>query len=58
MIFRDGKHLTLKGVFESLNLSAYDLSIDTLDMHVSTTCGFVRCFNLRRLNVVSEMIGT
>ncbi|KAG2182456.1 hypothetical protein INT43_007386, partial [Umbelopsis isabellina] len=33
VIFRDGKHLSLKGVFESLNLSAYDLSIDTLDMH-------------------------
>lgn len=25
--------MTLKGVFESLNLTAYDLSIDTLDMH-------------------------
>ncbi|KZV73172.1 AMP deaminase [Peniophora sp. CONT] len=33
VIFRDGKHLTLAQVFESLNLSAYDLSIDTLDMH-------------------------
>lgn len=35
VIYRDGKHLTLSGVFQSLNLSAYDLSIDTLDMHVS-----------------------
>ncbi len=26
--------MTLKEVFESLNLTAYDLSIDTLDMHV------------------------
>lgn len=34
MIFRDGHHLTLQQVFESLNLTAYDLSIDTLDMHV------------------------
>lgn len=34
---RDGKHLTLKEVFESINLTAYDLSIDTLDMHVSRT---------------------
>ena len=35
VIFRDGKYLTLKEVFESINLTAYDLSIDTLDMHVS-----------------------
>lgn len=34
VLFRDGKHLTLKEVFESVNLTAYDLSIDTLDMHV------------------------
>lgn len=33
VIFRDGKYLTLREVFESLNLTAYDLSIDTLDMH-------------------------
>ncbi|RKO97339.1 hypothetical protein CXG81DRAFT_16054, partial [Caulochytrium protostelioides] len=33
VIFRDGQHLTLTQVFESLNLTAYDLSIDTLDMH-------------------------
>lgn len=32
---RDGKELTLAEVFESINLTAYDLSIDTLDMHVS-----------------------
>jgi AMP deaminase len=32
---RDGKQLTLREVFESINLTAYDLSIDTLDMHVS-----------------------
>ena len=36
VMFRDGKHLTLKEVFESINLTAYDLSIDTLDMHVSS----------------------
>ena len=34
VLFRDGKNLTLRQVFESLNLTAYDLSIDTLDMHV------------------------
>jgi len=33
VIFRDGKHLSLQEVFQSLNLTAYDLSIDTLDMH-------------------------
>ncbi|KXN87062.1 AMP deaminase [Leucoagaricus sp. SymC.cos] len=33
VIFRDGHELTLEQVFESLNLTAYDLSIDTLDMH-------------------------
>lgn len=36
VIFRDGKILTLAEVFESLNLTAYDLSIDTLDMHAHT----------------------
>jgi AMP deaminase len=34
VIYRDNKYLTLQQVFESLNLTAYDLSIDTLDMHV------------------------
>ncbi|PPQ82299.1 hypothetical protein CVT26_013962 [Gymnopilus dilepis] len=33
VIFRDGQVLTLSQVFESLKLTAYDLSIDTLDMH-------------------------
>ena len=33
VIFRDGKLLTLDEVFRSLNLTGYDLSIDTLDMH-------------------------
>ncbi|KAF7186314.1 AMP deaminase [Pseudocercospora fuligena] len=36
VIHRDGKYLTLREVFESLNLTAYDLSIDTLDMHAHT----------------------
>ena len=36
VIKRDGKFLTLREVFESLNLTAYDLSIDTLDMHAHT----------------------
>lgn len=33
VIFRDGKELTLEEVFQSLNLTAYDLNIDKLDMH-------------------------
>jgi AMP deaminase len=33
VIFRDNKYLTLAQVFESLHLTAYDLSVDTLDMH-------------------------
>jgi len=33
VIIRDGAELTLAQVFESLHLTAYDLSIDTLDMH-------------------------
>ncbi|KAJ2697990.1 AMP deaminase [Coemansia sp. IMI 203386] len=33
VIVRDGQTLSLRQVFESLNLTAYDLSIDTLDMH-------------------------
>jgi AMP deaminase len=36
VLFRDGKHLTLAEVFKSINLTAYDLSIDTLDMHAHT----------------------
>jgi AMP deaminase len=33
VIYRDGAELTLEQVFDSLKLSAYELSIDTLDMH-------------------------
>ncbi|KAH8593334.1 hypothetical protein B0O99DRAFT_627848 [Bisporella sp. PMI_857] len=36
VMYRDGKHLTLEEVFQSINLTAYDLSIDTLDMHAHT----------------------
>lgn len=36
VLYRDGKYLTLAEVFESINLTAYDLSIDTLDMHAHT----------------------
>lgn len=33
VIFRDNQLLTLSEVFQTLGLKAYDLSIDTLDMH-------------------------
>ncbi|OLY77992.1 AMP deaminase [Smittium mucronatum] len=33
VIIRDGQSLSLKQVFQSLNLTAYEISIDTLDMH-------------------------
>jgi AMP deaminase len=33
VIHRDGADLTLSQVFQSLKLTSYDLSIDTLDMH-------------------------
>jgi AMP deaminase len=36
VLYRDDKKLTLREVFESINLTAYDLSIDTLDMHAHT----------------------
>ena len=35
VIIRDGRALSLKAVFESLNLTPYDLSVDTLDMHAN-----------------------
>ena len=36
VMYRDGKHMTLEEVFESIDLKSYDLSIDTLDMHAHT----------------------
>lgn len=33
VIFRDGVYLTLKEVFESLQLTGYDLNVDLLDVH-------------------------
>eukprot|EP00953_Heterococcus_sp_UTEX-ZZ885_P012209 7004-Heterococcus_DN1.PRE.1 len=35
--FRDGQFMTLSEVFASLRLTAYDLSVDTLDMHANNT---------------------
>ena len=30
---KDGKPMTLKQVFQSMNLTAYDLTVDMLDVH-------------------------
>lgn len=37
VMFREGKEMTLQDVFDSLEMTAYDLSIDTLDTHVGKT---------------------
>ena len=34
---RDGRYLTLREIFESLNLTPHDLSIDSLNMHANET---------------------
>lgn len=47
VVFRDGKFLTLGEVFKSLHLTAYDLSIDTLDMHANDTFHRFDRFNLK-----------
>lgn len=57
VLFRDGKHLTLDEVFASIKLTAYDLSIDTLDMHVRPhvsmryTLILVLNYNYRRIPI-------
>jgi AMP deaminase len=43
----DGKPLRLCDVFQSLGLTAYDLSIDTLDMHCYDTFQRFDRFNLK-----------
>lgn len=55
VIFRDGRFLTLGEVFMSLNLTAYDLSIDTLDMHANNTFHRFDRFNLK-YNPAGEQI--
>jgi AMP deaminase len=47
VIARDGGALTLRQVFESLNLTAYDLSVDTLDVHAHDTFQRFDRFNLK-----------
>ena len=37
VIFRDGKELTLAQVFESLKMTAYDLSLDMMDVHADNS---------------------
>jgi AMP deaminase len=44
---REGKPVTLAQVFQELGLTAYDLSIDTLDMHADNTFHRFDRFNLK-----------
>ncbi|KAL8995785.1 MAG: hypothetical protein Q9169_004543 [Polycauliona sp. 2 TL-2023] len=50
VMFREGKEMSLQDVFDSLEMTAYDLSIDTLDTHVGE-----RTIHLRH-NANNEMI--
>lgn len=43
----DGQTLTLRGVFETLHLSPYDLNVDVLDMHAKNTFQRFDRFNLK-----------
>ncbi len=45
--FRDGRFMTLAEVFASLKMTAYDLSVDTLDMHANNTFHRFDRFNLK-----------
>lgn len=48
VIFRDGQYLTLKEVFESLDLTGYDLNVDLLDVHADkSTFHRFDTFNLK-----------
>ena len=47
VIYRDGKFLNLREVFESINLSGYDLNVDTLDMRADNTFHRFDRFNLK-----------
>ncbi|WOH13542.1 hypothetical protein DCAR_0833052 [Daucus carota subsp. sativus] len=48
VIFRDGQYLTLKEVFESLDLNGYDLNVDLLDVHADkSTFHRFDTFNLK-----------
>jgi AMP deaminase len=43
---KDGKPMTLKEVFQSMNLTAYDITVDMLDVHaVSLFYSFNSQFN-------------
>ena len=54
---RDGQALTLNEVFESLGFSAYELSIDTMDMHVSRLVrGFDSGTRTRRVELTSLFV--
>lgn len=48
--------MTLKEVFESLNLTAYDLSVDALNMHVSTVSKAFVNHRYTQLNLIFLLI--
>ncbi|RYR64959.1 hypothetical protein Ahy_A03g010976 isoform A [Arachis hypogaea] len=56
VIFRDGKYMTLKEVFESLDLTGYDLNVDLLDVHAdkSTFHRFDK-FNLKNSECIKSV---
>ena len=57
VIYRDGKFLNLREVFESINLSSYDLNVDTLDMHAILrvhSYGPSKSFCHKRLNLTEQ----
>lgn len=58
VMYRDNRYLTLKQVFESINLTAYDLSIDTLDMHVCHSSIFSRPSQGHRANLQIRLTPT
>lgn len=53
VIVRNNKELTLAEVMASLNMSAYDLNVDTLDMHAESTFHRFDRFN-NKYNPVGE----
>lgn len=52
-----GKGQTLMEVFESMNLTAFDLSVDTLDMHAVSSChrGQIYCSSVFKIYHDIEM---
>ena len=54
VIYRDDKYLTLNEVFQTLNLTAHELSIDVFDMHAHRGFHRFNRFNLK-YNPIGEV---